>query len=75
MDLKKTYDPINRYGMRQMLRSMELEEQCLKQCRVLCRYRARDRVGMDVSECFRLMRQGRVMSLLLFNVYMDGAVG
>ena len=78
MDFEMAYDTIDRHGMCQVLRVRGVGRKLLKA--VQCFYidsRACVRMGNDVSEWFPVnvgLRQGCVMSLWLFNVYMDGAV-
>ena len=78
MDLEKAYDTIDRHGMWQMLRVYGVGGKLLKAVQSFyADSRASVRVGNDVSEWFPVnvgLRQGCMMSPLLFNVYMDGVV-
>ena len=78
MDLEKAYDTIDRHGMWQMLRLYEVGGKLLKAVQSFyVDSRACVRVGNDVSKWIRVnvgLRQGCVMSPLLFNVYMNGVV-
>ena len=78
MDLEKTYDTIDRQGMRQMLRVCGVKVKLLKAVqRFYVDSRACVRVGNDLSEWFQVnggLRQCGVISPSLFNIYMDGAV-
>ena len=79
MDLEKAYDiSIDRHGMWQMLRVYGVVGKLLKAVQSFyVDSRACVWVGNDVSEWFQVnvgLRQGCVMSLWLFNVYMDGVV-
>ena len=78
MDFEKAYDTIDRHGMWQMLRVYGVEGKLLKAVQSFyVDSRAWVRVGIDVSEWFPVnvgLRLGCVMSLWLFNVYMDGVV-
>ena len=78
MDLEKAYDTIDQHGMWQMLRVYGVGGKLLKgvQSFYVDRW-ACVRVGNDVSEWFPVnvgLRQGRVISPRLLNVYMDGMV-
>ena len=78
MDLEKSYDTIDRYGMWQMLRVYGVGGKLLKAVQSFyVDSRACVRVGNDVGEWFPVnvvLRQGCVMYPWLFNVYMDGVV-
>ena len=73
---KRPIDTIDRHGMYQMLKVCGVGGKLLKGVQSLyVDSRACVRVGNDVSEWFPAnvgFRQGCVMSLWLFNVYMDG---
>ena len=78
MDLEQAYDRIDRHVMYQMLRVYGDERKLLKSVQsYYVDNRECVRVGMYMSQWFPInvgFRQGCVMSLWLFNVYMDGVV-
>ena len=78
MDFEKAYDTIDRHGMWQMIRVYGVGGKLLKAVQSFyVDSRACVRAGNDMSEWFPVnigTRRGRVMSLWLFNVYMDGVV-
>ena len=78
MDLEKAYDTIDQHAMWQMLRVFGVGQKLLKALQSFyIDSRACVLVGNDVSEWFQVnvgLRQFCVMSIWLFNVYMDGVV-
>ena len=80
IDLEKAYDRVNREALWQVLRMYDAGGKLLNDIKSMyVNSLACDRVNGGESECFRIdssVRQGctRIMSLWLFNVYMDAVM-